>query len=1528
MLSQDFRAIQDTRSRITNVDDVEATTPQQTPSVEDKLTNPKTGEAVHDSRPPTNSKVPVYTTYNTPGYNNHDRINVRFEHTADRIRSNYSHGNLIISKDLPPKRDQHDRVYIPKAFALVTDHIELYKFITNTPPDHRNFYEVIDGSMDQKPRFDLDFPHNKFPNITRDEVYYYLDQTLSAIDRVMTRHNVPYTFSGNCLVFNSHGISNGHYKYSFHIVIDKFVHQASKHGDGVIQNEPIAFYRLVLNELPEHVRDKDFLDSAVYSLFQNFRLLWCEKKSSDRPKILDPITEYVPDHLYDPNDPDELNQRRKDLGLLTASLVSFSSDSQYLPSFIPDVEVQTRNMRVSRNISNVGGVVFSNVMSVVGAPTDITEEQYGLMVDSFERQTYCGQYTIGHDNRNKIALNRKCSGYCPIHQRVHEGVGAYLSLDRYHNIWFNCYRRDAGLRQRGILIGNCYNHIDNAVPLLSNIDDDDDSNDTEVNTHLQLGLYTDEELRLSSIRPNVTADAGSTSEEIRQADISNTPPLEGVNLVDTMKGARVNIRAENGVVAADTSSKHDFLIVPNNGGETGILRENAIISTEHKIVDDNNNNILCQDKGISSAKSSLPTILTFSLSNFLEIILVPSEGGRVTCKDLFISYTNMCKSMGKLPTVDSQQGLTKAIPSTYTKRRVKINGRVETSLVGYQLRDINTLNTSATNTDHVAYLNESIVPQDVTVEPQPVIPNLFENYLRTALVEWRGGYVSCRTLYEMWCGHAYCKRQTRIYSSQRAFTQDLARKYNYKIVKKYVEGRTQSCIRGYIHNHDQAKEKAAKEVREYIHTPKKRKTIPGAIVVEDRVVRSIDAMVEGMEEYVLGIKAACGLEKSTRIIEYIRQHREDMPRILFVTNRVSLADEHLQQLEGLGVNIYYNNKEGLIRDERIICQIDSLYKIVAEEPFDLVVFDEFNSTLQHHVTYVKNKKAVNDNLEAIIRTASKVIIADALLDDRYLYYITALGRDDMVVYEYTHQPHVNKTYSMIENKIELVRLICEDVRRGNRVVVPTNIEGLATSLAEMIRRNNPGIRIGLFTGKVKKSRGSLLGEFAESDVVIYTPTITCGISFVEDVFDKIYGYFSRASCGPTLALQMLFRCRAVNKIRICVEGGRRGDLMCKNRSVTTFCGYRRFFMNNYDCGKGQDLFERSYINGEINGNSAYFNIYTTVHQDICEGYKNYEMELAHFLQEMGVKYVEDDYSEEERIDDDTKDEVHEEIKKELKEIRKSKKEEQVAGIVEAQEIDENTERAIQRSDEKGEEEIRMLRKRRICREYGVESFDAVFAKEAMKSMRTHRNVRVYYEVSKKQYGTAKYQEKLTRAMEIMTGRVEEADDFEFDGDKLTDLKRVYQGRLCEVALNIMELLRIGGERIENMAEYEYETVFNEESGISYDERVEEYVELARGFVEGYFKEEGKIMMLYGNGNYRGIIKRILREAFGTSVNFESNIMKTGFRVIEGKFYPKIGEYRIGEYKREKQVIEYEKDDSVKVYTVEEMTEALRGEAGG
>lgn len=67
--------------------------------------------------------------------------------------------------DLPPKVREDGKIYNPEAPALITDYVELFHFINVTDHIDRNFNEIVSAEMDQKPRFDLDFTYDKFPNI-------------------------------------------------------------------------------------------------------------------------------------------------------------------------------------------------------------------------------------------------------------------------------------------------------------------------------------------------------------------------------------------------------------------------------------------------------------------------------------------------------------------------------------------------------------------------------------------------------------------------------------------------------------------------------------------------------------------------------------------------------------------------------------------------------------------------------------------------------------------------------------------------------------------------------------------------------------------------------------------------------------------------------------------------------------------------------------------------------------------------------------------------------------------------------------------------------------------------------------------------------------------------------------------------------------------------------------------------------------------------------------------------------------------
>jgi len=84
----------------------------------------------------------------------------------------------------------------------------------------------------------------------------------------------------------------------------------------------------------------------------------------------------------------------------------------------------------------------------------LTESQYNALMAAFNNQPYSYQYDVEKNNGMIIVLIRRRFGKCPIHNRIHDSIGAYLVFDSHGNFWFNCYRYDNGVKQRGISIGN------------------------------------------------------------------------------------------------------------------------------------------------------------------------------------------------------------------------------------------------------------------------------------------------------------------------------------------------------------------------------------------------------------------------------------------------------------------------------------------------------------------------------------------------------------------------------------------------------------------------------------------------------------------------------------------------------------------------------------------------------------------------------------------------------------------------------------------------------------------------------------------------------------------------------------------------------------------------------------------------------------------------------------------------------------------------------------------------------------------
>lgn len=205
-----------------------------------------------------------------------------------------------------------------RLYTLFDNYIEFAGFHQRYPPADRNFYELAIGDFLQKPHFDLDVKAGDIGNTTLslDEVGEQLkDTVVEQIIAILAEKDVRLDIRRDVLIFTSHGNTSVSSKRSYHIVINNYCHYNHK--------EARALYDLVISRFPDSMKPfAKFVDVAVYSSKQQFRMLGSQKKDSGRPKRFASSWMYKGqqiDHIYleQPEDSDHEFMLQLEESLLT-----------------------------------------------------------------------------------------------------------------------------------------------------------------------------------------------------------------------------------------------------------------------------------------------------------------------------------------------------------------------------------------------------------------------------------------------------------------------------------------------------------------------------------------------------------------------------------------------------------------------------------------------------------------------------------------------------------------------------------------------------------------------------------------------------------------------------------------------------------------------------------------------------------------------------------------------------------------------------------------------------------------------------------------------------------------------------------------------------------------------------------------------------------------------------------------------------------------------------------------------------------
>ena len=300
-----------------------------------------------------------------------------------------------------------------------------------------------------------------------------------------------------------------------------------------------------------------------------------------------------------------------------------------------------------------------------------------------------------------------------------------------------------------------------------------------------------------------------------------------------------------------------------------------------------------------------------------------------------------------------------------------------------------------------------------------------------------------------------------------------------------------------------------------------------------------------LQKKVIAVQSEKGTGKTTNLLKSLFECNQinDETSILFISSRRTFGIKLLGDLNTYGFKLYSDIKDPIITDNRIICQVDSLIRL-SKESFDIVIIDECESLARYLSSshFIKNDKAgyIISMLEMRINNAEHIYILDADLSDRsftYIKNIINLQPDEYQKIINIYKPYSD--YQIVPMKYEdWLSKIIELLNENKKLVIPMASNNKAKDLVIKLEMDYPEKKILLIHKETSDDQKmsfviNVNDKWSQYDIVIYTPSVSMGISFdIPDYFDNIMAFGCHNSVGAQEFAQMIHRVRTPKEKKI------------------------------------------------------------------------------------------------------------------------------------------------------------------------------------------------------------------------------------------------------------------------------------------------------------------------------------------------------------------------------------------------------------
>lgn len=303
------------------------------------------------------------------------------------------------------------------------------------------------------------------------------------------------------------------------------------------------------------------------------------------------------------------------------------------------------------------------------------------------------------------------------------------------------------------------------------------------------------------------------------------------------------------------------------------------------------------------------------------------------------------------------------------------------------------------------------------------------------------------------------------------------------------------------------------------------------------------------------VKAPVGTGKTHIIVRKILNTllKNETNKILIISDIITLSQKQKSDITeiltdlGYNKNIlhHYQDKEELLTEKKIvITSYDSYKKIYYYYKPSHIIIDEYKNVSKRFITIQdttlsnQDKSNLLNILIKVIEKTKAVYLLDADLNNEIYNFIKTYIKKSIDFYKLTDHVKPHKVFIYKEkNGLDLLHT---DLIQNKKIVIATT----SRKMGETIFNKYHSIKKILFIDKngayindktemdMKHSKKIKLKHIQDTtnwesfDIVIYTPTITTGISFNNfNFFDKCYVYLTHKATDPTQTAQFIFRVR-------------------------------------------------------------------------------------------------------------------------------------------------------------------------------------------------------------------------------------------------------------------------------------------------------------------------------------------------------------------------------------------------------------------